>query len=147
MSATPMFTDKDVQDYIEEQLAEQKKVILNAFNYIGKQCVNKARSLNTYQDQTGNLRSSIGYIVIDDGKVVSSSSFPTVKKGNDGKKTGRELINRLISEHSQGIVLIVVAGMNYASYVEAMGLDVLTSAELLAEKKIPEMLRKLGFKV
>lgn len=33
--------------------------------------------------------------------------------------------------------------MNYASYVEAMGHDVLTSAELLAEQIIPTLLKKL----
>jgi len=142
-----MFTMNDVQSYMDEQLLEQKKVLINTLIYIGKQCVNKARSLNTYQDQTGNLRSSIGFMVLDNGSVVGSSSFPTVKSGKDGKSTGLDFIKSLAAEERSGLVLIVVAGMNYASYVEAIGLDVLISAELLAEQKIPEMLRKLGFKL
>jgi ascorbate-specific PTS system EIIC-type component UlaA len=147
MPLTPMFTENDVHTYLEEQLLEQKKVLINTLIYVGKRCVNQARSLNTYMDQTGNLRSSIGFMILDDGNVVSSSSFPTVKSGSEGKNTGREFIKSLATENGEGLVLIVVAGMNYASYVEAMGLDVLTSAELLAEQIIPEMLRKLGFRV
>ncbi|MEI6752351.1 MAG: hypothetical protein WCK78_04215 [Paludibacter sp.] len=147
MPITPEFSENDVQSYIDEQLAEQKKVLINTLIYVGKRCVNQARSLNTYMDQTGNLRSSIGFLVLDNGSVVGSSSFPTVKSGSEGKKTGQEFIKSLTAENSVGLVLIVVAGMNYASYVEAMGLDVLTSAELLAEQIIPEMLRKLGFGV
>lgn len=55
-------------------------------------------------------------------------------------------MSRLISENSKGIVLIVVAGMNYARYVEKMGLNVLDSSEMLAKKLVPIMLNDLGFK-
>ena len=37
--------------------------------------------------------------------------------------------------------------MSYAVYVEGRGRNVLTSSELLAERKIPETLQQLGFKV
>jgi len=141
------FSYPEIEAEIEKQIQAKKKVVINTLTYIGKQCVNVARSLNTYQDQTGNLRSSIGFLVVSDGIVVSQSSFPTVKKGLKGKANGETFINSLLSQHSNGIVLIVVAGMQYASYVEAMGLDVLSTAELLAEQKVPEMLTQLGFKV
>ena len=55
-------------------------------------------------------------------------------------------MSKLISENSKGIVLIVVAGMNYARYVEKMGLNVLDSSEMLAKKLVPRMLKDLGFK-
>ena len=147
MPVTPMFTPQSIADYINEQAAIQRKAIVEIMVYIGKQCVNTARSLDTYKDQTGNLRSSIGFIVVDGGQVVFSSGFPVIKTGSEGAKTGRDFIKELAQENSTGISLIVVAGMNYASYVEAMGFNVLTSAELLAEQKVPEMLRKLGFEL
>lgn len=147
MAITPLFNISDVENQIADAIDEQKKVLTNTFIYVGKKCVNKARSLDTYKDQTGNLRSSIGYIVLNDGVEISSSGFSTVKKGSEGKMLGKEFIKELAKQNSEGLVLIVVAGMNYASYVEAMGLDVLTSAELLAEKLIPEMLTKLGFRI
>jgi hypothetical protein len=40
--------------------------------------------------------------------------------------------------------LILVAGKEYAAYVSAR-YDVLDSAELLAEKLLPGILKKLGF--
>jgi len=41
------------------------------------------------------------------------------------------------------LVLIVIAGMKYAAYVEAMNYDVLTSSELYARKRVPELIEKL----
>ena len=63
-----------------------------------------------------------------------------------GKKEGAELLSDLIGRNTQGIVLIVVAGMNYAAYVET-NRNVITSAELLAEDLVPKLLRQLGFQV
>lgn len=74
------------------------------------------------------------------------SSFDVVKEGVEGAKGGKEYAMKLVRDFPKGIVLIVVAGMNYASHVSAKGYDVLDSSELLAEKLVPQMLRKLGFK-
>jgi len=147
MPITRTFSYPDIEAAIEKKIEAKKNAVIKAMIYIGKMCVNEARSLNTYKDQTGNLRSSIGFLVINDGSVVSQSNFPVVKKGAEGKEEGKTFIKTLIAEHSNGTFLIVVAGMQYASYVEAMNLDVLSSAELLAERKVPEMLKQLGFKV
>lgn len=149
MPITPQFSYRDIEAEIEKQLEAKKKAILNTLVYVGKMCVNHARdsSRRRYKDQTGNLTSSIGYVVLNDGVVFSQSAFPTVKEGKKGKSIGRDYIKSLIAKNQNGMVLIVVAGMNYATYVEALGLDVLISAELVAEKKVPELLRKLGLKL
>ena len=57
-----------------------------------------------------------------------------------------EFAKKLAAGHVKGITLIVVAGMNYADNVEALNYDVLTSAELLAEQLVPQILEKLGLK-
>ena len=147
MPITPLFTAEDIEKAIKEELDKKEKVIINTLNYVGKTAVNVARSGHKYIDQTGNLTSSIGYMVIKDGTVVTESSFPTEKGGSIGKSTGKSFIHSLVGEYPNGIYLIVVAGMKYAAYVEAIGLDVLTSAELIAERLVPEMLTKLGFKL
>ena len=81
-----------------------------------------------YTDQTGNLTSSIGYVVLWNGRVVRQSDFSPVqgngKKrsgagGLSGTKKGREFLQKLISENSEGLVLIVVAGMPYAALISA----------------------------
>lgn len=136
-------SDKQIQVYLDERLARLRQVCLNNLIYVGDQAVNEARQRGRYKDQTGNLRSSIGYCVLEDGKVVSESSFGVVKDGSQGSKEGTEFLHRVISEHSSGLVLIVVAGMEYAAYVEAKNLNVLDSAEQLAERLLPQLFGKL----
>ena len=109
--------------------------------YIGEVCINIGRSTNSYKDQTGNLRNSIGYVVINDGKIVTKATTHENRNngGKNGTKEGEEFIDKLIAKHSRGVCLIVVAGMNYASYVSASGRDVLDSAELEAERLIEQL--------
>ena len=136
----------DVEDYLKDQLAKREKSIIRTLNFVGITCINEARTNGDYMDQTGNLRSSIGYAIIQNGVVVNKSRFEQVKDGKDGKKEGAELLSDLISRNTHGIVLVVVAGMNYAAYVET-NRNVITSAELLAEDLVPKLLRQLGFQV
>ena len=87
-----------------------------------------------YQDQTGNLRNSIGYVVMYDGKVI---------RENFGQGLGGQTAQQKAYEHApnQGIILVVVAGMNYAGYVESKGFNVLTSAQQIAKSLIPQLLK------
>jgi len=81
-----------------------------------------------------------------DGRLVKVSSFQQVKNGTEGVKDGSQYVREVIARYPKGIVLVVVAGMNYASYVSDMGYNVLDSAELLAEVLVPRMLKQLGLK-
>ena len=110
---------------------------------VGRAAVKEARQNHRYKDRTGNLTSSIGYCIVDNGKVIEESSFDTVLNGSQGSTDGREYLSRLVSEHPSGLVLIVVAGMEYAAYVEAKNLNVLDSAELLAESYLKELLGRM----
>lgn len=136
----------DIDRYIAGRVEAIKNALVRNMCIIGEQVLNAARSTDSYKDRTGNLRSSIGYVVALDGEVVQMSSFEVVKEGGEGAKSGKEYAMQLIKDFPQGIVLIVVAGMNYASYVSAKGYDVLDSSELLADKLVPQMLEKLGIK-
>ena len=136
----------EIDRYIAGRVEAIKKALVYNLCAVGEQVLNAARLTNSYKDQTGNLRSSIGYVVAVDGEIVQMSSFDTVKEGREGSRGGKEYAMQLVRDFPQGIVLIVVAGMNYASYVSAKGYDVLDSSELLADKLVPQMLGKLGFK-
>ena len=135
-----------IDRYITGRVEAIKKAIVYNLCAVGEQVLNAARLTNSYKDQTGNLRSSIGYVVAVDGEIVQMSSFDTVKEGREGSRGGKEYAMQLVRDFPHGIVLIVVAGMNYASYVSAKGYDVLDSSELLADKLVPQMLQQLGFK-
>lgn len=136
----------EVEAYLKDQLSKRERSIIRTLNFVGTQCVNEARTNGKYMDQTGNLRSSIGYAIIQNGVVVNQSRFEQLKDGQQGKKEGSELLSDLIDRNTKGIVLIVVAGMNYAAYVET-NLNVLTSAELLAQDLVPKLLRELGLQI
>lgn len=136
----------EIDRYVAGRVEAIKQALVYNLCAVGEQVLNAARNTNSYKDQTGNLRSSIGYVVSVDGEIVQMSSFEVVKDGSQGAKGGKEYALQLIKDFPQGIVLIVVAGMNYASYVSAKGYDVLDSSELLADKLVPQMLAKLGFK-
>ena len=136
----------EIDRYIAGRVEAIKKALVYNLCAVGEQVLNTARLTNSYKDQTGNLRSSIGYVVAVDGEIVQMSSFDIVKEGGEGAKGGKAYAIQLVKDFPQGIVLIVVAGMNYASYVSAKGYDVLDSSELLADKLVPQMLQQLGFK-
>lgn len=132
-----------IDKYIKQQLIRQERALLNTLMYVGQQCVNAARTNGSYTDQTGNLRSSIGYVVAVDGKVIGGSSFDVVKSGAEGGSTGKAYATEIVSHYPKSTVLIVVAGMHYAEYVAATGRDVLASAELKAQELIPKLLKQL----
>lgn len=136
----------EIERYTEEQLDRLKTVLLRNLAYIGEMCVNRARQSQGYKDQTGNLRSSVGYVISVDGRIVRASDFSVVKTGRKGAKDGETFARRVARQYPRGVCLIVVAGMNYAAYVSAKGRDVLDSSELLAESLTRSILRQLGFR-
>ncbi len=112
----------------------------------GAYIVDSIRSgrMSDWDDQTGNLRSSIGYVVCVKGRVVKMSDFSIVREGAEGARKGRELAERLARElSSRDMALIIVAGEEYAVYVEAVeGKVVLSSAYIHLERTMPSMLKE-----
>ena len=140
---TPM---SEIDRYTEQRLRGLEQAVIRTLAYCGELCLNVARSTNSYKDQTGNLRSSIGYVVAVDGRIVSQSNFEAVKEGGQGSKQGAAFAKQLVRRFPKGICLIVVAGMEYAVHVKNRGYDVLDSSELTADRIVPSMLKQLGFK-
>lgn len=135
----------EVNKYLEEQVKRVENLLIHNLSYVGERCLTAARDTKSYKDQTGNLRSSTGYVIAKDGKIVKTSDFKQVRAGKDGARDGAAFARQLVSEFPEGVALIVVAGMNYASYVSAKGYDVLDSSALLAEQLVPKLLKQLGF--
>lgn len=130
---------------IEASLSEMKESIFQRLAFIGEQAVIVARNRGNYKDDTSNLRSSIGYMIVMDGEVVLETAPVFAGKGStdgsEGIAQGTALLNKLKSElPSKGAVLVVCAGMQYAWYVENVHhKDVLASAELEAERLVKKM--------
>lgn len=144
MGIVPNFKRADVQKRFDAFLDQIVKQQIKRAQMLGEMCVNHARSIpkeQGFEDQTGNLRSSIGYMVFVDG-VAIHSFYNQVKEGATGVKAGEALAKKM-GQDQKGVCLIVTAGMNYAIYLEAKGRDVITGAEHLAERELPRMLEKL----
>lgn len=95
--------------------------VINSFIYAGESFVKNAReqiqdhAMGTYKDQTTNLRNSIGYFIFHDGRLIAEDSTLA---------SNRLEIQDLVKP--RGIQLIGIAGMNYASHVEAKGYNVIS---------------------
>lgn len=137
----------EVHDMLMRDAERVERLTIRALSKLGEQCVTKIRDRagdKSWYDQTGNLRSSVGYVIAHNKNIIQYSTFNQVNQGSEGVKTGKDLAKELAKRYSNNYVLIVVAGMNYAEFVEAMdNKDVLASTELWAREQVPLMLEKL----
>lgn len=146
-----------IMQYMRDELSAYERVIIRRLSYAGEMCVIQAREHGSYTDRSGNLRSSIGYVIVRNGQILTSSGFKQIREGVEGVADGQKFAKELASKFTKGIALIVVAGMEYAAAVESgrrknskgeyyyvTAKDVLTSSEMLAKQLVPELMRKLG---
>lgn len=130
-----------IDDFIDDQINKLIKALLVSLERLGTQLVNEAKNSGTYKDRTKNLRNSIRYMVLNEGQVYSQGG----SSQSDNDRDPDAFIREIATKFPEGIMLIVAAGKNYAAYVEALNYNVLTSSELLADRRVPEILKHLGF--
>lgn len=116
----------------------QRKLVLTDLGYIGESAVRHARQNHSYKDQTGNLTSSIGYVVYEDDKPIQMSQFERVvgtdtNTQQNGSEVGRQFAEQVAKVAKQKHKLVIVAGMEYAEAVQAKGYEVLQGAIILAK--------------
>lgn len=175
--------DKGVFKQLADAMAKRVEYVENTIefqliNAVGPMTVVNAREKSTFQDQTGNLRSSMGFVLAKDGKILETGGFTQVQgngenmaivsfktkegkevnfhakgisgDGHEGLVNGKQYAEELARNAGKGYVLIIVAGMNYAGYVESKGFDVLTQTGTYLESEvktlIDDVLKKAGFK-
>lgn len=136
--------DREFSDFVDGGVSDLKRQVVDVFVKIGEYGYKLAISRGNYQDRTGNLRSSIGYGVVVNGRLVKTGGFEQFGSGSDGASTGKNRLRELVSECKAGCIsLIFVAGEEYATYVESMGYDVLTFSEIECFHKAEEMINGL----
>lgn len=145
----PQFNQATINRMLAQRLEGLHNAVFSRLQLIGLEFVRNARELGEYNDITGNLRSSIGFLILKDGQIVGED-FQPADKGTDkatGQAKGHALAEELAARHSTGYVLIVVAGMEYAAAVESKGKDVLTGSSILAETALQEAIKTIGAKL
>lgn len=111
-------------DEIFNQINEAEHKFILKLQRIGEMYVGVARSKGSYKDRTGNLRNANSYRLYKDGRVLSESIGSSV--------TGAFMDQYKIGV---GIELVCGNGMEYCTYVEGKGKDVVSSGFLKAESE------------
>lgn len=147
--------EQKITTFFEECSKVVDYVITRHMKLVGELCVKRVRdrkASESWIDRTGNLRSSIGYAILRDGRMVDSGGFnPTSApkgSGAEGTTKGRNYLENIIRFYHENYTLVVVAGMNYAEEVEAIeGKDVLASTELWARAEWEKSMAGLKQKI
>lgn len=140
MGITPQFG----KGYIAAQVAafreRVEKATLFQLQYLGEQLAAYAKEQHNYTDRTGNLTNSIAYAVVKEGKIVS---YGGENQPGEGADTALKVATEYAASVPNTFSLIVVAGMNYAAYVEAKGYNVILPAELKARTDFLKVIARL----
>jgi len=118
-----------IQAYVDKYEKEViRQSIVDRFIEAGDKFYKLAQDNAAYQNHTYDLRSSIGYLVMENGKVLAKK-FETKEGSPNGEREGYELAISIGVEVSENqIALVGVAGMGYAAAVEHKGRDVITNS-------------------
>lgn len=138
------FKASDIKKIMGKKIANMEKSIEARLIRIGDKFVQDARLNADFTDRTGNLRSSIGYLLLANGKPFKAD-FDQTKDGVIGKANAEKYARELAAEtaeYSKGYVLIVVAGMEYAARVESLGYDVITGSSINATASLAKYFKR-----
>ena len=123
-----------------------REYIIKGLSELARESAEKARNrgeMESWHNQTGNLRSSIGAAVYDHGVTVMQTAFETILSGSRGSAGGRRMVQSLANEYREAVCMVIIAGMDYAEIVEALdSRDVLESTRIWAESVAEGRIRK-----
>lgn len=131
----------------QQDVVKIEKAMLHRMKQAGEAFVTNARlAVNIdsgsfpkgdYTNQTKNLRNSIGYVIYKDGTPIMED----LVGAGEGTSAARLALAQVSSK--SGYVLVGIAGMNYASYLESLGYNVITSQGMILIKDLHKGLKKL----
>ena len=149
MGIKPKFKYSDIERAVNAELINIERGVLAILQRVGEEFVRDARmgiDINSgafpkgdYTDQTANLRSSIGYFILRDGNVVTENLSGTSK----GVSAARAVLTKVGKD---GYSIVGVAGMEYASHLESMGYNVISSQNLNLIVDLSDRLQKFARK-
>ncbi len=162
MGLVARHTNHDVLKELKKGQAQIERGIIRVFQFVGETFAKDAKenlkiegywkqrelteaekakgvkqpSRGDYVDRTGNLRSSIGYFILINGRIFNQKL--------DGTQEGISAAIQALNDvpNKSGYQLIGVAGMDYASHVESKGYNVITSQSTVALIDLKSILLK-----
>ena len=139
-----MVTDVgEIKEVCQECVDILESCIVEEFIKWAEQDDEYLRSNDGFIDRTGNLRSSLGSAVVKNAEIVFMTPFSTVLNGSTGSSRGRQAAENAASAIQKGIAKVMVAGMDYAQYVEDIdSKDVLESRIIQCEREAQGVLER-----
>lgn len=123
---------------LSEIYEDMKDDLMQRLSIIAERAYQKAIISRDYMNNTGNLRSSIGWGVFFNGNLCNMGGFVSIYSGTHGANEGEKIL-RGANISPIGYTIVLVAGMHYATFVEATGRDVSTSGEKLIELLLSQL--------
>lgn len=129
-----------ISGFRKQLISSMNKAIIFRLKELGEELAKYAKENRTFKDHSGNLNNSIGYAVVQNKEIVyyGGSDQP-----GEGTEAMLEAAMKYAATLPNTFSLIIVAGMNYAAYVEAKGYNVILPAELKAKREFPDAMDKL----
>ena len=144
----PKFTKADIRKMLEARKQLILDKITERLQKIGETFVTNAKNNGTmflgpfltsgYKDHTGNLRSSIGYVILYNGAQLNSK----IEGEAEGVRFAKKAIADISLKYPSGFVLIGVAGMDYAAAVESKGFDVISNSATIAAIELRNAMKR-----
>lgn len=132
MGIKAKFNRSDVRRMVQGEWSKIEANLVMIMDYVGNEFLTNVRSglridegafpKGDYTDQTVNLRSSTAYFILKDGRIINGNTQGTA----EGQQAAQGILSS-IPKLRRGFQLIGVAGMDYASRLEAMGYNVISS--------------------
>ena len=129
-------------DLASEQSAPDTR-ILRELQVIAEEACNdvrdtyKSRASGGYDDHTRGLRGSIGFRISFQGKEVVRGGFDG-RGSEDGEEAANSAISKMSISNSTWEI-VIVAGKEYARYVEAKGYNVISFIQSSIDEKMSKL--------
>lgn len=139
---TADFNMDDLEAIITEETQSWFDELVDQYRVAGRSFVERAVQKANFNNITWNLRSSIGYVIMYEGQIVESY-FKDLIAGTEGQEVGEDYAKFILSliDDGEGLSMALVAGEEYAYYVEAKGKDVISGSYAYFENELKSALK------
>ncbi len=133
----PKFNVADVKKHFSDYKLKMVEQVVSILVTLADTIAEDIRNNADYMNHSYNLRSSSGTIVFRDGQIVHQN-FKLMGDGSEGFEKGKKVAEENLP--SSGIGMMLIAGEDYASYVEAKDNKwVITGSSMMLAKMLQRM--------
>lgn len=139
---------KALQQKLNQRREALKRVLDMKLMQLAEEAVTHAKQNKGYKDRTANLKNSISFALFYDGQLVTKAvgKIPNPKEAPKDHNGVEGNLEQFCSESGvvapSGYSLIIVAGMEYGTYVEHRGYNVLHLTKYFLRDEMKKILEE-----